>query len=161
MLEVVDYRGERHRQAVVAMMARLQDCERALHHSRPPGDEIAAEHFDHLLDCCEQQRGRVYVAEMDGSPVGFVVVMVGSEYPGARHLYERYKTYGIVTDLFVEERSRRHGAAAALMAQAEAYLQSLGIASVQVTSLAANAGAGDFYREAGYRDYELIYFKEL
>ena len=159
-MDIVDY-SDRHRAAVEDLMALLQDHEAALDVTRPPGDAVAGRHFQYLLDCCAQQDGGVYVALDRGSVCGFLVVLVERVDADDQHLYEPFKSYGLVTDLLVAEAYRGRGVAGALMARAEAHVQSRGIGSIQVAALAANTDAAAFYRHAGYAPYEITYRKLL
>ncbi len=153
--------SDSYRDQVVSLMALLQDHEAALEHSRPPGREIAAGHFDYLLACCRQQRGKVFIALEGESVAGFVVVLVESEDRDDRHLYEPYKTYGLVTDLAVAENYRGRGIAGSLMAEAERHVRDLGLATLQVSALARNQLAASFYLKSGYRPYTTTYIKDM
>ncbi len=159
-MEIIEYSGQ-HKAGVVELMALLQDHEAEIELSRPPGREIAEPHFEYLLDCCRQHNGRVYVS-LHGSRVsGFVVVLIESEDVDDRHLYESFKTFGLVTDLAVAVDYRGSGVAQELMLVAEQYVKSMGISTLHVSALTNNAAANSFYRKAGYRSYQVTYIKDL
>ncbi|TGD70898.1 GNAT family N-acetyltransferase [Mangrovimicrobium sediminis] len=159
-MSVVNY-SHGHRAAVVDMMARLQDHEGALHNSRTPGRQMAGDHFDYLLACCNAQGGCVFVAQHGGEAVGFVVAMLEAEDDADRHLFEPFKRYGVITDLYVDPEARGHGVATSLVARVEGFLRQQEVATVRVSALAANQAAGDFYHDCGYSPYEITYIKEL
>jgi GNAT superfamily N-acetyltransferase len=81
--------------------------------------------------------GRTYVAEEDGSLVGFATWIE------ARGVFE-------LEDLFVDPGWRRRGIAAALVGRIAQVLQARGVQRLEVT---ANPHAMGFYRAAGFVDY--------
>jgi GNAT superfamily N-acetyltransferase len=95
-------------------------------------------HPEHLILGPEGlAEGRTYVAEEDGSVVGFAT---WAEADGAVEL----------EDLFVDPDWRRRGIAAALVSRIVEVLRARGVKFLQVT---ANPHAREFYRAAGFIDY--------
>ena len=94
-------------------------------------------HPEHLILGPEGlAEGRTYVAEEDGSVVGFAT---WAEAGGTIDL----------EDLFVDPGWRRRGIAAALVSQIVEVLRARG---VQVLEVTANPHAREFYRAAGFSD---------
>jgi GNAT superfamily N-acetyltransferase len=84
--------------------------------------------------------GRMYVAEEDGSVVGFAT-WAGAAQPGGAIELE---------DLFVDPDWRRRGIAAALVGHIADVLRARGVRRLEVT---ANPHAQGFYAAAGFIDY--------
>jgi len=94
-------------------------------------------HPEHLILGPEGlAEGRTYVAEEDGSVVGFAT---WAEAGGTIDL----------EDLFVDPGWRRRGIAAALVSRIVEVLRARGVQCLEVT---ANPHALEFYRAAGFRD---------
>ncbi|GMG81951.1 hypothetical protein LNKW23_11640 [Paralimibaculum aggregatum] len=144
---------EADRGALVAMMARLQDHERAMEENRRPGAEMAAPHIAALLGwIADDPAAGCLIAEgPDGeAPLGFILWGVETEFgdfvlPEARRL-------GRISDLWLEPRGRGTGLARAMIAAAEAHLAAHGIRRVEISALSANAHARAVYAALGYRE---------
>jgi GNAT superfamily N-acetyltransferase len=94
-------------------------------------------HPEHLILGPEGlAEGRTYVAEEDGSVVGFAT------------WHEADGTIDL-EDLFVDPGWRRRGIAAALVSRIVEVLRARGVQCLEVT---ANPHAREFYRAAGFRD---------
>lgn len=146
---------------VADLMKALQDYERGLSDDRPRGDEIAERHFRYLLDECRRKDGRVFVAEMAGDIVAFMVVLVEQLDEGDVHLYPRYRKYGEVTDLFVLPSHRGQGIAGALLKEAEEYGRRRSLSRLYIRVLEKNQAARAFYQRADYIEQDVIYRKDL
>jgi len=159
-MQVIEY-DPKHRDAVVKLMAELQDCERLLSDDRPPGETMASGHFDYLLDLCESRSGKVFLAVNDGTVIGFVTVFLEAADEGDLHLFPEYKRYGWVSDLVVEENQRGSRAASVLLEHAESHCASLGVNRLKLVALQNNVRARRFYEKSGYAEYEIVYKKDI
>ena len=136
----------------------LQNFERALHPSRPPGDEIADAYLDWMLAQAEKS-GAVLIAEEDGRFSGFVAGWVEeseniAETPSSNR-------FGYVSDIWVAPAFRGRGLAARLLAAIEGHLRPAGVEYLRLNVLAANASARASYERAGFIPYEVTYEKRL
>jgi len=159
-IEVSAYRPD-HREAIVEMMAALQDFERSLSADRTDGRPMAAAHLDYLLQLCEAHSGQAYVAGEGQEVVGFVVVFVETEDEEDEHLLPEFKRFGWVSDLYVRESHRARGAATMLMQRAERHCADLGLRRLKLSALHGNGPARRFYEGIGYRPYEVVFCKDL
>jgi len=150
-----------HKDAVVKLMAELQDCECLLSDDRPPGESMAAGHFDYLLELCEIRSGKVFLAVSEQIVVGFVTVFLESNDDGDLHLFPEYRRYGWISDLIVKEDQRGSGAAAVLLERAEEYCASVGVHQIKLAALHNNTRARRFYEKSGYAEYEVVYRKSI
>jgi GNAT superfamily N-acetyltransferase len=91
----------------------------------------------------------------DDEPVGFV----GFELD--RGGYERDRTRGIVSNLFVVPDRRGEGIGADLLDAAERALREAGAETVALEALAANDRAREFYAERGYEPHRVELTKSL
>ena len=139
----------RDREAVVDCVAGLQDFERTLEPSLPPGGQIARRYVDAMLQRCAAYRGRVFVAEGATGIVGFVCVLARiPETPPDEHS----RPHAAVGELFVDPARRGEGIARRLLARAETHAVELGAERLRVQVLAANTPARRLYGDFGFRD---------
>jgi ribosomal protein S18 acetylase RimI-like enzyme len=150
--------GPADRPALVAMCAALQDAERPLHANRRPPAEMAEPHFADLERMVGECGGFILAAEADGRPAGYLIGLVQV---GEAYLTDEYRTFGLISDIYVEDFARRRGAARALTAEAEWRFAAMGLAQVQVGVLCANAPARRAYQALGFAPYEMYYEKRL
>ncbi|MEE4360395.1 MAG: GNAT family N-acetyltransferase [Pseudomonadales bacterium] len=141
--------GRRDREELVACVAALQDFERELEPSLPPGAQIARRYVEAMLQRCAAYRGRVFVAEQGDRMVGFVCVLarVPETAPD-----EYTRPHAAIGELFVLAELRGCGVGRALLEQAEAHALERGAERLRVQVLAANAGARSLYEGFGFRD---------
>ncbi|KDS91088.1 acetyltransferase [Halorubrum saccharovorum] len=100
--------------------------------------------------------GELLVArDGDDEPVGFV----GFELDHGG--YERERTRGIVSNLFVVPERRDEGVGADLLEAAERALREAGAETVALEALAANDRAREFYAEQGYEPHRVELTKSL
>ena len=144
--------------AVEHCFIELQAFERCLEPNRVNGHSIAARYLRQLLDRCEETAGATFVAEDDGSVVGFVAVFVRMD---SESLIEATTDYAYISDLVVLPEYRGRGIGRALLQRAEAHAQEQGAAVLKVDVLVANTGALDLYRTVGFQDHELRLSKQL
>ncbi|GAA4650447.1 hypothetical protein GCM10023116_27300 [Kistimonas scapharcae] len=159
-MNIIAYQ-DNYKTGVVKLMQQLQDTERKLSRDRPPGADMASDHTDYLLALCREKQGTLLVALEDTVVAGFIVVITEQEDEGDQHLYSDYRSYGLVTDLVVDEEYRGHGIARMLMKAAEQYCLTRGLKQLHVTALYGNAPARGFYDSYGFSEYEITYRKSL
>ena len=99
-LQIVTYTPGDH-SALCAFMSDLQDLERGWSSDRSPEPEMATDHIDYLLELAQRSKGQAFVAKLDDQLVSFLFVVIESLDEGDVHLIERYRRYGVVTDLYV------------------------------------------------------------
>ena len=92
----------------------------------------------------DDNREAVYVAELDGTIIGFVHAET------YRLLYSEAMVN--ILGIAVDSQYRRHGAGKALLHQVENWAKSMGINTVRLNSGAARKEAHRFYEAMGYCD---------
>ncbi|MBS0446376.1 MAG: GNAT family N-acetyltransferase [Proteobacteria bacterium] len=101
----------------------------------------------HWLSELQSSQARVFVAERDGTIVGFVSVRLAVE--GHAHL--RPMKYALVPSLVVAEPYRSMGIGSRLMALAEEWSTSEGAQEARLSVWAFNEGALHLYQAGGYQ----------
>lgn len=136
----------------------LQESERALEADRVEGAAIARRYVLDLLETCQKQSGKLFVAEAESQIAGLVCVWMERE-------PESYLTtlaqYAYISDLVVLPMYRRRGLGSALLAQAEAFALEQGAHTLRINVLARNEEAKAVYHQAGFRDYEIRLLKQI
>jgi len=148
-----------YRQQAIDLMAELQGSDRELSADRAQGRDMADGHFEYLLDVCERQSGKVFVAVDEGDVQGVVLVFVEAEEEGDRHLLPEYRRYAWISDLVVA--ARGSDAASWLMRAAERPSAAAGVTRIKLAALPGNSRARHFYDKTGYAAYDVIYAKYI
>ena len=91
----------------------------------------------------------VLVARRNGDVVGFVTFDVESG------RYRQDVSRGVVHNIYVRDDDRNEGIGYALLAAAEAELETLGVDIVSLQAMASNDRARRFYREHGYTPHRI------
>jgi GNAT superfamily N-acetyltransferase len=99
------------------------------------------------------ENGTVFVAEDDGTVVGFASVRERDHFTGLRLAY--------VGELAVAESSEGRGVGRALMAATESWARERGLARILLETGAANGGARAFYARLGFEESEVTLSKSL
>jgi ribosomal protein S18 acetylase RimI-like enzyme len=142
---------------VRALITELQDSLRGIDTRLPRGEEMADAYLDYTLESCRTQDGRVLLAEVRGTVVGFATVLarVPFESPDSPSGH-----YAYLMDLAVRTPFRGRGVGSALMAAAEDAARSAGASEFRTLVLQGNR-AVNLYRRCGMTDYSLTLRKRL
>lgn len=153
-----DYEPGQDRDQLRACVVELQEFERGLEPRLPVGEEMADTYLAFMLERCARTSGRVFVAEVDHTVVGFVAVLanVPQEEPD-----EDRAPYAYVSDLLVRSAYRRRGLGRALLEHAEKFARGAGARLLRVGVLARNEGARRLYASMGFADYTVQLIKPL
>ena len=131
--DIVPYRAGRHRERIREILAENGWRERYI------AGQLAA--LDILSgDPGPGSRGKIYVAEPDGHPVGFVCVE-----------FREWNRLGQLHGLAVDPDLKRRGIASALVRHAEGFVQEEGGRGIYADTPATNEVARGFYQALGYR----------
>jgi ribosomal protein S18 acetylase RimI-like enzyme len=113
---------------------------------------------DYFLSVLKDEQAAVFFAECEGQVAGFIYVLIreASAYP---LLVPRQ--YGVVDTLTVRPAFQRTGVGRALMRQAEEWIASQGVNTIELTVYEFNRGAQAFYEGLGYATYSRKMSKKL
>lgn len=146
VLRPFDARSDR--EGVIRCVAALQDYERSLEPSLPPGAHIARRYVEAMLQRCVAYQGRVFVADREGEIVAFVCVL--ARIPETA-LDEFNRPHAAIGELFVAPELRGGGLGRQLLELAEGHALERGADRLRVQVLADNAPARDLYGRFGFR----------
>lgn len=138
------------REALLQLVAELQEFERSIDDRLLEGQRMAPAYLDGLELRCKEQRGAILVAELEGKVVGFVAVQ--SKVPSTE-LDEPPGDHAWISDLAVAEAHRGKGLGRALLAAADAFARQLGANDVRIGALSENEAAVGLYRALGFEPY--------
>ena len=136
----------------------LQNVERSLDERMPEGSAVADEYLKLLFERCEQYRGTLFVAEIDGRIAGYVAVWARtrSDEPD-----DGPTEFAHISDFVVLPEYRRHGLARQLLARAEDYARSHGALWLRLGVKGGNTAAYAFYAKAGFTEFSSQLEKKL
>jgi ribosomal protein S18 acetylase RimI-like enzyme len=158
MILIRAYQADLDRREVRNCIAELQDHERRLEPGLPPGEAMADEYLAFLLRRCEECKGEMMLAIVDGKVAGFVCVL--TEVPPAEP-DESQVHHAYISDLFVHSAYRQRGLGRRLLEEAESTARSRGATELRVGVLAKNRLARELYEELGFIDYQVQLVKSL
>lgn len=138
------------RPAILSFIHGLQVYERAIEPDRRTDDRVAAEFYDYIVPHALEHKGRIFIAELGGAPMGWAVF-----HEGRNHVYvhEDERVFGYVAELFVEEEARGRGAGRALIRACEDAARALGHKVMLIGVLERNTRTAAIYEKAGYAPY--------
>jgi ribosomal protein S18 acetylase RimI-like enzyme len=148
----------RDRNGLLSCIVEMQDFERSVEPMLPVGVEMANSYVKLLLNRCSGSSGRVFVADIDQTVVGFVGVIARVDPTDPD---EEATPYTYISDLVVLPAYRRRGLGSALLRQAEGYARDHGMTLLRINVLAKNQIAGQLYRSFGFSDYRIQLLKRL
>ena len=140
----------RDKAAMLSFIRGSQHYEHEVEPDRRLDPQVADEYFPVLMDEVEAKQGRAFVAEHDGTAIGWAVVLVERN---MLFVVEEERTYGYITELYVDEAARGRGVGRALIAACEDEVRRLGLGVVMIGVLSKSKRTVEIYARAGYRPY--------
>lgn len=144
---------------LLSFVAAIQDAERALHPSRKRGEDVAAGYLAWLLRKSSEPGGAIVMAQARGAPIGFASGWLARSDDVLQR--DAWRSYGWISDVYVEPPWRRRGVAQRLLAALDGELARAGAERLRVCSLAANAEAIAAWRRFGFEPFEVEFDKPL
>jgi GNAT superfamily N-acetyltransferase len=142
--------------AVRHCVTELQEFERVLDPRLRPGQAIADDLCERMHAWCREAEGRLFVAEQDGTVVGFVCVLAREPFTD---LDDPPGTYALVTDLIVLPPWRGRGIGRRLLESAEMFARNAGAREFRIGVLSRNLAARRLYLAAGFQPHVEIFAK--
>lgn len=97
------------------------------------------------------------IAEKDKKPAGYLIGKIVGAAPGsARNIKQAY-----LENIFVSDSARKSGVGAKLITEFKDYCKKEGVSRINVSVLAANTTAVDFYQKVGFSPRSLSLSQEL
>jgi GNAT superfamily N-acetyltransferase len=127
---------------------------------RPAHDAYVEHEWGDIAEALEAGVGSVYLAEVDGTAVGYVFGRVREQ--SAKNLvYVVPSVLGLVVDLYVAASHRATGVGSLLLERIEADLRDRGCDHLWIDVFAPNTVAAEFYARRGYAAREVGMIKKL
>ena len=152
------YDPARDRDAVLFCIVELQEFERVLEPSLPHGEGMADAYLETIFERVAKHSGRVFVAEVERTVVGFVAIL-GRVEPEASD--EEQTIHAYVSDLVVLPTYRNRGLGRRLLDAAEQFARALGTKRLDISVLSKNPAAARLYRDFGFGDFRIQMAKRL
>lgn len=134
----------------VEQLVRLNDIVQRLHIERrpdnfgPPGAHEVAAWFEARL---ADPNARVWLAEIDGRPVGYVL---GLFHVREANLFVRARTWCEVDQIAVDATARRQGVARALVAALAQEVQAVGVTELKAQTWGFNEASRRMFESLGF-----------
>jgi ribosomal protein S18 acetylase RimI-like enzyme len=153
-----DFDHSRDSTALRDCFIELQNDERRFVPGKPDGAIIAEVYLEWMFARCRQWDGRVFVAEVADTLIGFICVWarVQPDEPDDKPAH-----YAHVSDLVVRAAYRRRGIGRQLLSAAENYARFRGAVSLRIGVSARNVAAKHLYASAGFEEYKIELAKQL
>jgi ribosomal protein S18 acetylase RimI-like enzyme len=153
-----EFHPDTDKQAVIALIAELQDNEKSFDDRIPPGSEMAETYYDWMLKRNAEYAGKIFVAESGGAVVAFINVLGRMKYTDPD---EYPHEYAYIDEIIVRSQFRDTGIGRKLMAAAETYARECGVNRLQLEVTASNVKARRFYTSIGFETLWLSLEKKL
>jgi ribosomal protein S18 acetylase RimI-like enzyme len=159
MVTVRDY-SDADEARVIALVQELQGHEFGLYERMKPPEEIGAWYIRAMEKLCEENDGRILVAETEnGKIVGYASILTDCS---SEDDYDEVTfSYGYVADLVVADGFRGQGVGKLLLEACEGAVRVAGRDELRVSVLAANGDAHRLYERFGFRDHLITLRKRL
>ncbi len=147
-----DYKGLRR--CVIA----IQDYERSIDPRMPQGKDIVDAYVPDLFRRCEVHKGKILVADIDGSVVGYVLILckVISE-----DIDDGGLEFACIGDLAVLKEFQKKGYGKKLLSAAEDEAKASDVKWLRINVLSSNHIANKLYLSEGFRPYSTSLEKTL
>ena len=115
---------------------------------------------DRFVNEAQKKRGKVFVAEEDGTVIGFTSGYI--EEQSKEELKEEKKaTPGVINELFITTEKRKSGVGTQLLEGIENHLKQQGCTFVRLEVFGPNEMAREFYKKHGYQERAIIVSKDF
>ena len=123
-------------------------------------NEYRNKYFNYMLEDCNSQQGKIFVAEENNTIIGFIAGYVQT-YDERDKLDYTCPKKGIVAELIVSKNTRSKGTGQLLLNKLEEYFTSIDCKYIQIDVFAYNDIAKNFYHKNNYEERMLTLFKKL
>lgn len=135
----------------------LQEFEKMLDPDRLSGIEIAHDYLEHLLTITRQEKGKVFVVEINNEIVGMISIAIEDD---IRHFRKAGKV-AYISEVIILPEYRDRGIMKELLEKAEEYAKSKQVKTIQTALLAKHAEGIEGFTRNGFSSYEVILHKKI
>lgn len=111
----------------------------------------------HLTESIEKDSPMILVAEINEKIVGFITYEIEEN----DYMDTKITKYGVIVEMYVDEKYREQGIASKLMNKVEAYFKSQNLSHVEIQLSTYNTNAMKFYSAKGYENKQTFVFKKI
>ena len=126
---------------------------------RQPG--FSAQGLKNTLKLVRENNGKIYIAEDDGKPIGYIFGFVCDKQSEENLLEVVPSLIGQIEDVYVEPEYRGKNIGKLLFNKMEQYLKEKGCDSIWLEVFASNTTAHAAYLKMGYTDREIGMLKKV
>ncbi len=144
-------------ESVKACIVELQEFERMIDPHRLKGMEVAQKYLEHLVEIGNQNRGKVFVVEINGDIVGMISVYIEED---KKH-FRKTQKFAHISDLIVLPEYSNKGISKELLEKAEEYAKLKHVTTIETAVLAKHAEGIDSFQRNGYHNFEIVLRKHL
>jgi ribosomal protein S18 acetylase RimI-like enzyme len=123
-----------------------------------PEKALEDKYLDYLLKLVSSSNGKLLVAEIDSTVVGYVAVAIEDGKDSSPCI--KIKRIGYIPDFVVLREYQKQGIGKKLLDAAEQYIKSQGCEYVSLDVTTGNS-AIDFYKKLGYKEYSTNLKKKI
>lgn len=138
-------------------LVELQEFEKMLDPNRLAGIELAHDYLEQLLQLSRQNKGRIFVVEINNEIVGMISVVI-EDY--MQHMSKTGKV-AFISDVIILPEYKDKGIMKDLLEKAEEYSKSKGVKFLQTAFLNNHDEGIEGFSRNGFQRYEIILQKKL
>ena len=143
------------RPQLLGFIAASQDAECAVHDSRLPGQQIAEQYYQNLLD----NNAVILIVEVADQAIGFVAGRLKIDDDELQK--PEWRHCGLISDIYVAPDFRQQGIAKRLLQAMSDRLQQDGATRLRICAVATNRAAIKTYQAFGFQGFEIDFDKPL
>lgn len=111
----------------------------------------------YLYEAIEKDTPNILIAKDNDAIAGFITFAIEEH----NYIDTHIKQFGEIMEIFVKKEYRKKGIGTKLVKEAERFFVNKGIKYVKISSSSLNDNATKFYKENGYIDRQILYFRRL
>ncbi len=135
----------------------IQEFEKLLDSERLSGIEVAHEYLEKLLEIIRQEKGKIFIVEIEEEIVGMISITIEDD---IKH-YRKSRKVAFITDAMILPEFKDKGIIKELLETAERYAKSIGIHVIQTAVLSKHTEGIEGFQRNGFSNYEIILQKKL
>ena len=155
--EIRDYKDEDEAR-LIQLIRELQGHETAYYDRMIPPGEIAGWYIDAIKKDCREYAGRIRIAWLADTPVGYCAIMTSVPNEEADELPF---DYAYVSEIVIAKSARGQGIGKALLRDAEALAHAASAKWLRINVLAKNTIARELYGRFGFEEHVVTMEKPL
>lgn len=117
--------------------------------------------FGKFLNNIKNKQGQIFIAEVEGKPIGFIAGFVADKQSAENLLEVIPSQLGIISDIYIEHKYRGKGVGMNLIKTIEAFLSDKNCDAIWIDTNAFNTNAIKLYKTSGFIEREIGLLKNI